>query len=80
MNDRFSYRKDVMIRTLDYTEEFCTTCDRVTMFDIQTNQCIVCGSDNPFGLWGDHTDKEWDEYYSHKEMAKYCPLIKQQKY
>ena len=69
------YIKNVPIRTLDYTEEFCVVCDRVMQFDIQTNECVLCGSNSPFGLWDDRTDEEWEEYYKNNKIsAQYCVL------
>lgn len=65
----------------DYTIEFCTTCDREMQFDIQTGQCVLCGSDNPFGLLEEHTDKEWDDYYhNNKQKTQVCRLIKKKRY
>lgn len=71
------YIKNGPIRTLDYTEEFCVVCDRVMQFDIQTNECVLCGSNSPFGLWDDRTDEEWEEYYKNNKIsAQYCVLKK----
>lgn len=71
------YIKNVPIRTLDYTEEFCMVCDRVMQFDIQTNECVLCGSNSPFGLWDDHTNEEWEDYYKNNKIsAQYCVLKK----
>lgn len=65
----------------DYTIEFCTTCDREMQFDIQTGQCVLCDSDNPFGLLEEHTDKEWDDYYhNNKQKTQVCRLIKKKRY
>lgn len=47
-----------------YTEEFCITCDRVMQFELQSGCCVLCGGDNPFGLWEEHSDAEWDAYYA----------------
>lgn len=67
--------------TIDYTIEFCITCDRDMQFDIQTGQCVLCGSDNPFGLWEEHTDEEWDEYYrNYKQTAQCCRLFKKRRF
>lgn len=70
------YIKDeTILRTLDYTEEYCLTCDRIMQFDIQTNECVLCGSNSPFGLWDDRTDQEWEEYYDkYKQTVPYCLL------
>lgn len=70
------WRKDKSVDTwFDYTVEFCVSCDRDMQFDIQTNQCVLCGSDNPFGLWEDHTDEEWEKYYENKTHVKCCRLV-----
>lgn len=75
--DSLYIKDDRIIRTLDYTEEFCTTCDRIMQFDIQTNECVMCGSNSPFGLWDDRTDEEWEEHYeNHKHSTTYCLLVK----
>ena len=66
---------------IDYTVEFCLTCDRDMQFDIQTNQCVLCGSDNPFGLEEDHTIEEWDEYFAlNRKTARLCRLIKKNEF
>lgn len=65
----------------DYTIEFCSTCDRDMQFGIQTNQCVLCGSDNPFGLEEDHTIGEWDEYFAlNRKTARLCRLIKKNEF
>lgn len=66
---------------IDYTIEFCSTCDRDMQFDIQTNQCVLCGSDNPFGLEEDHTIEEWDEYFAlNRKTALICRLIRKNEF
>jgi len=42
---------------------------------------VLCGSDNPFGLWEEHTDEEWNKYYkNNKQTSIMCRLIKNQSY
>lgn len=66
--------------TIDYTVEFCITCDREMQFDIQTNECVLCGSNSPFGLWDDRTDEEWENYYrNNKQSAPLCRLIEKRR-
>jgi ribosomal protein L37E len=68
-------------RVYEYTIEFCVTCNREMQFDIQTGKCVLCGSDNPFGLWEEHTDEEWNKYYkNNKQTSIMCRLIKNQSY
>lgn len=64
--------KEVVMTPFDYTIEFCTTCDRDMQFDIQTNECVLCGSNAPFGLWDDKTEGEWDDYYEKNRQTVWC--------
>lgn len=59
-----------------YVEEWCSCCDMVTQFDIETGLCVWCGSNNPFGVleaantMDEPTYEEWDKYI--QENKKSC--------
>lgn len=72
-----------------FVYEYCPNCNRIMQFEIDEKQCILCGSDHPYGLIKSHglinndiySQEEWDEYYlNNTETTTVCPIEKRGNY
>ena len=75
----YSYIKENTERIYEYSLAYCSICDRIMQFDMETNQCVLCGSDNPCGCYCigrcDELSDEIDKYWlNNKETTEICIL------